>query len=447
MTLTRGLVHLIRERRVGPEDLRAAERYVRDWVGSTVAGRATPAGRRLLAYGRGLADLDGRVFLAAALSHVTETDDLHRTSVTHPGCVVIPTALLLAADVCGEGDRALRGVLAGYEAMLRIGEALGAEHYRVFHNTGTAGVFGAAAAACSVLELNDEAWVWALGNAGTQASGLWQFNEDASMSKHLHAGHAASAGLRAALLAAQGFTGPAEILEGSKGFFRGLCPDPDPSAVLSPTTGWKLPETSMKPYPCCRHTHAAIDAALQVRESLGLLGDHGDAARTIASVRVLTYPAALEVTDRPSPETPYGAKFSLQYCVAASLTGGAPDLETFEPEALADDEILRVMDVTALEAGASFASAYPTRWGAEITVTCADGSEHRASRVAPVGDPECPLDDDALDRKVLGLLAHGGVTAAAAGKLLDACKALPAGGAVFALPSTVEERAGPATGS
>ena len=434
MTLTRGLVRLIRDRPVAPRDLQAAERYVRDWMGSSVAGRATPAGRSVLAYGRGLGDLDGRVFLAAALSHITETDDLHRASVTHPGCVVIPTALLLTAKVGGGGERALRGVLAGYEAMLRIGEALGPEHYRVFHNTATAGVFGAAAAACAVLELGDEAWVWALGNAGTQASGLWQFHEDASMSKHLHAGHAASSGLRAALLAAEGFTGPAEILEGRKGFFRGFCPDPQPRAVLSPAAGWKLPETSMKPYPCCRHTHAAIDAALEVRASLGFTSDPVDVARSVASVRVLTYPTALEVTDQPRPATPYGAKFSLQYCVAATLTGGVPELATFEPAELSKEGTLRLMGRTTLEVGDPFASAFPARWGAEVTVTCADGSVHRATCPDPPGDPERPLDDDALDRKVRGLLSHGGVTGGAAEDLLDACRALPAGGAVFALP-------------
>ena len=434
MSLARALVRLIRGQPAEPHDLEAAERYVRDWLGCTVAGRATAPGATLTAYGRGMVDLDGRVFLAAALSHITETDDLHRRSITHPGCVVIPSALLLTHEMGGTGAQALRAVLAGYEAMLRVGEALGEEHYRIFHNTATAGVFGSAAAACSVLDLDEDGWVWALGNAGTQASGLWQFNEDATMSKHLHAGHAAAAGVRAALLAAQGFTGPSEILEGAKGFFRSFCPDPVPDAITSEASGWKLPETSMKPYPCCRHTHPAVDAALELRDSLGRGSDGEFTPDRIASVEILTYPAALEVTDWPRPTTPYAAQFSMQYCVARSLACGPPDLASFEPSKLGNENLGEWMSKTTVEADARFEAAYPSHWGAEVVTTGIDGSTHRASRTDAVGDPEQPLDDDALDRKALGLLDYGGVEGSAASDLLSECRALPEATRVFSLP-------------
>ena len=389
MSLSRALVRLIRGRPVEPDDLGRAERYVRDWLGCTVAGRATAPGASLTAYGGARQDLEGRVFLAAALSHITETDDLHRSSVTHPGCVVIPTALLLTRETGGTGAQALGAVLAGYEAVLRVGEALGEEHYRIFHNTATAGVFGSAAAACAVLDLDEDAWVWALGNAGTQASGLWQFSEDASMSKHLHAGSAATAGLRAALLAARGFTGPSEILEGRKGFFRALCPDPVPEAITAEAPGWKLPETSMKPYPCCRHTHPAVDAALELRRSLRGPVEGDLTPDRVASIEIRTYPAALDLTDRPRPTTPYAA--------------------TFE-------------------------KAYPARWGAEVVMTLTDGCTLRAIRPDAAGDPERPLDDDTLDHKALELLRYGGIDTSAASELLEACRGLPMAEEVFPLP-------------
>ena len=434
MSLSRALVRLIRGQPTEAHDLVAAERYVRDWLGCTVAGRATAPGAALLAYGRDMVDLDGRVFLAAALSHITETDDLHRTSVTHPGCVVIPTALLLTHELGGTGSQALRAVLAGYEAIIRVGEALGEGHYKIFHNTATAGVFGSAAAACSLLDLDEDAWVWAMGNAGTQASGLWQFNEDATMSKHFHAGHAAAAGVRAALLAAQGFTGPSEILEGAKGFFRGFCPDPVPDAITREATGWKLPETSMKPYPCCRHTHPAVDAALELRDSLGR-GVEGElTADRIASVQILTYPAALDITDRPRPTTPYAAKFSMQYCVARSIACGPPDLASFEPTELGDEVLAEWLRKTTVEVDARFETAYPDHWSAEVVTTGVDGSTHRASRTDAAGDPEHPLDDDALDRKALGLLAYGGMEGSAASDLLRECHRLPEATRVFSLP-------------
>jgi 2-methylcitrate dehydratase PrpD len=425
VTLSRGLARRIREAPVSAADGAEAERFVRDWLGCHLAGRATEPGRMLRAYGRGEPGLEGRVFLAAALSHVTETDDLHRGSTTHPGCVVVPVALLLGRERGAPGREVLHAVLAGYEAMLRIGEALGPAHYRVFHNTATAGVFGAAAAAALLLGLDEEGWVWALGNAGTQAAGLWQFNEDATMSKHLHAGHAAQAGLKAALLAREGFTGPAAILEGEKGFFAGLCPDARPERVLAPAPGWKLPETSFKPYPSCRHTHPAIDAALELRGELDL---PGAGAASIERVRVASYPTALRVTDEPAPGSTYAAKFSMQFCVATALARGHPELGSFEGESLRDPLVLQLLARTEVEVDDGLAAAYPERWGARVEVTTADGASRVAERRSARGDPEDPLSDAELDDKVRALCAYGGLSAEEAEALLRACRALPRGG-------------------
>lgn len=428
-SLTRSLVRLIRERPVSRADLQAGERYVRDWLGSWAAGASTEPGRILEACGQGDSDLEARVFLAAARSHVTETDDLHRASVTHPGCVVVPTALLLARRHSASGARALRAVLAGYEAMLRVGEALGPGHYRIFHNTATAGVFGAAAAACDLLDLGEEQWVWALGNAGTQAAGLWQFNEDATMSKHLHAGHAAAAGLRAARLAGAGFTGPARILEGDRGFFRGFCPDPEPEAVLRGADSWKLHETSLKPYPCCRHTHATIDGALELRSHLG--GRWQD----IESVRVETYPAALDVTDRPRPDSSYAAKFSLQYCLGRTLIDGAPGLESFHPERLRDPALQALLPRIEVGVDARLTALYPDQWGARVTIETGSGGRLEAQRDGPLGDPERPLEDQALDEKVRGLMVFGGMDPGTSDALIRAVKRLPDATTVPPLPT------------
>ncbi len=424
-TLTRRLARSIRERPSSATDLAAAERYVRDWLGSTVAGRKTEPGRALLAYGGGSEDLEARVFLHAALSHITETDDLHRGSVTHPGCAVIPAALVLGRARGLGGTAILRGVLAGYEAMLRVGEALGPGHYRLFHNTATAGVFGSAAAAASVLDLDEDRWVWAMGSAGTQAAGLWQFNADATMSKHLHAGHAASAGLRGALLAERGFTGPAAVLEGERGFFRALCPDPDPEAVLRENVGWKLPETSLKPYPCCRHIHPAIDAALGVRDRLDGAAVGNGAVRAI---RVDTYGAARAVTDNPAPTVPYAAKFSMQFCVGSALLHGVPGLASFDPIRLEDPQVRALMDRTALEVSEALDAAYPERWGAGVSVELESGDVVEERRSDARGDPESPMRDDEIDEKVRGLCRFGGLDAAATSTLLDACRALVEGG-------------------
>jgi 2-methylcitrate dehydratase PrpD len=429
-SLTRRLARLIRARAVNPWDLAHAERFVRDWLGSYVAGSSAPVGARMRAYGERIRALDGQVFLAASLSHVTETDDLHPASITHPGCVVVPAALLLGRRLGADGHAVLHAVLAGYEAMTRVGEALGPAHYRTFHNTATAGVFGSAAATAQLLGLDEDRWVWAFGNAGTQAAGLWQFNDEGAMSKPLHAGHAASAGLRAALLAEHGFTGAERILEGPKGLFRGLCPDARPDAVLGDAPGWKLPETSMKPYPCCRHTHPAIDAALEVRGRA--------AGASPVRVHVTTYPAALDVTDRPSPHGRHEAHFSMQYCVATALARGRPGLDAFDDDAVEDPRVRRLLECTTVGTSDELAAAYPHRWGAGVEVELEGGGRVGALRRSATGDPDAPLSDEELDAKVLGLFAWAGVRPGRGRGLLRRCRALAGGGRVFPLPKVGE---------
>ncbi len=429
-TLSRSLARLIRNLPSDDANLAQAERFVRDWLGSMVAGRSTAPGTALLGYGRHLQDPESRVFLAAALSHITETDDLHRTSITHPGCVVIPTCLVLGRTIGAAGRVVLRAVLAGYEAILRVGEALGPGHYRLFHNTATAGVFGSAAAAAALLDLDEDQWVWALGNAGTQAAGLWQFNEDGAMSKHLHAGHAAHVGLRSAMLAKEGFTGATGILEGERGFFPALCPDPDVDAVLREANGWKLPETSLKPYPCCRHTHPAVDAALELRARLL---DNGSLAG-VREVRISTYPAALRVTDNPVPTTPYAAKFSLQFCVATALANGTPGLASFDTERLDDPVVLGVLGKMTVKPDSALERAYPQRWGARIRVESAGGETYEAERPVALGDPEAPIGEEALDAKIASLCEYGGLGSEDVKTLLSASSELVSGGPVFDLP-------------
>lgn len=415
-SLTRSLARHVRSRPISEVDRRDAHRFLRDWLGSAVAGTATDPGQRLLRYAAGPRTVEGDAFLAAALSHITETDDLHRGSISHPGCVVVPVALSLAATLGSSGRRVLEAVLAGYEAMLRVGEALGPAHYRIFHNTATAGPFGSAAAAATLLDLDEDQWVWALGNAGTQAAGLWQFNADAAMSKHLHAGHAAEAGLKAARLAKQGFTGAAEILEGDRGFFRALCPDARPERVLAASSGWKLAETSIKPYPSCRHTHPAIDAALTLRERIGPLGP-------ITAIEIESYPAALDLTDNREPASTYAAKFSLQFCVATALVHGRPGLAAFEGPALSDRAVRNLLARVNLRVADDLARNYPTRWGARITVTVG-GVDHTVAQTTAKGDPEDPLTDQELELKARDLMSYGGLGPARIEALLSQARNL-----------------------
>ena len=399
-TLTQGLTALIAAKAVSKTDRTAAALFALDAIANALAGRNSDPGRILLAWARERPAADASGFVTASLTHILEIDDLHRQSVTHPGCVVVPAALAIARRRGARGHAFLDAVLAGYEAMCRVGNAVGPAHYRIFHNTATCGPFGSAVAAAHLLGLDATQTVHALGNAGTQAAGLWQFLETGAMSKHLHAGHATEAGVRAAELAALGFTGPPAILEGAKGFFRGLCPDADPDAVLrAPDAAWELRRTSIKPWPSCRHTHPAIDAASSLRGAIG--------NRAIARVQVETYRAAMDLCDRPVPDSEYAAKFSLQHCTAAALSLPLVEFASFDAPARRDLADLRMR--IECRVADRFAAAYPQDWGSAVTVTLTDGAELVAERRHAKGDPEAPLDAAAMRTKAVMLLRHGGV--------------------------------------
>jgi 2-methylcitrate dehydratase PrpD len=299
------------------------------------------------------------------------------------------------------GGRAfLKSVLHGYEACARVGNAVGKEHYKVWHNTSTCGPFGSAMAAATLLNLSEDQCVWALGNAGTQSSGLWEFMASSAMSKHLHTARAAESGVLAALLAKEGFTGPDAILEGEKGFFRALCPDPQPDAVLaSPNGPWELTRSSVKPWPCCRHTHPTIDAAIALHQSIG--------NRSISEVIVSTYKAAIDVCDRPAPNDPYSAKFSLQHCVAAALTDGQISQSSFDEEGRG--RMAYVRPKVTLQLSNNVEARYPGAWGTDIEVRLSDGQTLSASREHCKGDPENPVTSAELTVKAKSLLKDGGM--------------------------------------
>nr|ALV86748.1 hypothetical protein [uncultured bacterium P2N8] len=415
-------------------DIEAARLLVLDWLGSALAGIGTDTGRIFLEYARlqpagkvtllGLAEgrsVEVAALVNGALSHIVEMDDVERASVTHPGAVVVPAALAVAERVGASGPDLLAAIVAGYEIMVRVGAALGAEHYYHFHNTSTAGVFGAAAAAGWLLGLDRDRLVWALGNAGTQASGLWQFNDEGALTKPLHPGRAAANGVLAATLSRLGLTGARNILEGERGFFAGLAPRGDPQRVVAqlgePDQPLRVRQISIKPHASCRHTHAPIDAALALRAQL-------PADALIDGVRISTYKAALTLCDKADPHTSPDAKFSLQFCVASALLRGKVGLAEFSDTALAGKDLRALLPRIEVAVDAAREAAYPGCWSAAVSVTLADGRTLQAAQERPKGDPENPLTEAELEAKFRGLAAAGKVSATDTERLLGWLRAL-----------------------
>jgi len=431
-SLTEGLAAIL-ARPVGGAARARAALHLMDWLGCAVAGQASEAGHIVAAYagklGAGAAKAIGGGRLeagAAALvngcyGNVLEMDDIHRTSILHPGPVVVPAALAVAEREGASAEALLTALVRGYEAVIRVGRSFGPGHYRHWHNTSTGGPFGAAAAAGSLLALEQPQMVAALGNAGTQASGPWQCRLEGAMSKQLHTGRAAASGLAAADLAALGFTGPRLILEGPLGWYAATCPDARPERVLAgPEGDWLMLETSFKPWPACRHAHATIDATLKLRDKV--------AAEVIERVLVRSFADAVGICDNPAPQTTLQAKFSLQHTAAVVLLDGPPRLEAFDPPALRRSDVAALRAKVALEATEPFTSAYPEHFGAGVVVELKDGRRLEASVRDSLGDPENPVSLGEIEAKARMLMASAGLAAARIEAIVGAALALPGGG-------------------
>src|SRR5690606_39069130 len=314
-----------------------------DWFGSALAGKGArpvetigrffetmgpPEGPSEIPIHRRTSSPLVAAAVNAASSHFAEQDDVHNGSVFHPATVVFPPALAVAQGLGRSGAELLCAVVVGYEVGIRVGEFLGRSHYRVFHTTGTAGTLAAAAAVGRLLELSPEAMRNAFGSAGTQAAGLWEFLRDAADSKQLHTAHAAAAGLGAAYLAADGFTGAHRILEGERGMAAGMSSDADESRLVDRLgERWALAETSFKFHASCRHTHPAADALLEAMRM------HRLGADDIESVVARVHQGAIDVLGPVvDPQTVHQAKFSMGTVLGLVATRGRASLADFDAD-------------------------------------------------------------------------------------------------------------------
>jgi len=326
---------------------------------------------------------------------VVEMDDLHKGSILHPAASVIPAALAMAEREGASGHELLTAIVVGYEVAIRAGEAMGPSHYHFWHMTGTCGTFGAAAAAGKILGLSQPELVMALGTAGTQAAGLWEFLVDGAMSKQLHPAKAAADGLLSALLAEQGFTAASRIFEGEKGFCQAMAKEGDLDRLIKglETEPPRILSTSFKAHAACYHIHSAIDAVLEIR------GKHGLRPADVSSVRITLYPAALDLLEKVAPQNPYAAKFNIPFCVATALVYEQVGLSAFTADRLEDPKIKEVMQRISLVRDSELGKVYPERWPAVAEITTRAGQTHAARIDFPRGDPKNPMTREELEAK------------------------------------------------
>ena len=417
--------------------LRRAEDLLLDWFGSALAGKgARPveiierfaqsmgpsAGpSEVLISRRGTSPLFAAMVNAAS-SHFAEQDDVHNGSVFHPGAVVFPPALAVAQTLGRSGRDLLTAVVAGYEVGIRVGEFLGRSHYKVFHTTGTAGTIAAATATGRLLRLSPEQMLDAFGSAGTQAAGLWEFLRDAADSKQLHTAKAAADGLLAAYLAHDGFTGAKRILEGAQGMGAGMSTDADVGR-LTDRLGerWALVETSFKYHACCRHTHPAADALLEVVNAQNLAPEH------IARVTAHVHQGAIDVLGPVvNPRTVHQAKFSMGTTLGLIARYRHAGLQEFADH-FNDSDIVSFRDKVRMVLDPEVDQSYPARWIGKVTVETGDGRTLSGRVDEPKGDPGNTLTRPELEAKALRLAAwSGAATKTEMQSLIGTVWALPA---------------------
>ncbi|MEO8079900.1 MAG: MmgE/PrpD family protein [Caldimonas sp.] len=401
---------------IPPAVLARAEDLMIDWLGSALAGKGArpvetlarfaermgPDGgaSEILIHRRGSSPL-GAATANAAASHVAEQDDLHNSSVLHPATVVFPPALAVAQALGSSGAELLVAAVAGYEVGIRVGEFLGRSHYKTFHTTGTAGTLAAAAATGRLLGLAPLAMAHAFGSAGTQAAGLWEFLRGAADSKQLHTAHAAGAGLTAAYLAADGFTGAERIFDGAQGMAAGMSSDADPTRLIDRLgERWALAETSFKFHASCRHTHPAADALLRLMQA------HDLKAADIAGATALVHQGAIDVLGPVvDPQTVHQSKFSMGTVLGLVAVHGHAGLTDFDAHWQAP-AVTAFRDRVAMRLDPEVDAAYPARWIGKVEVTTRDGRTFEARVDEPKGDPGNTLSRAELEDKAFRLAAY-----------------------------------------
>ena len=376
-----------REQPLSKDVLHHARRAVIDWHAALYPGMVAPPVTLMQKAFKGENSARLTALIQGTAAHTVEVDDIFRDGIYHPGAPTIAAARALSES--------LRPVVVGYEISTRIGAAMGKAHYKHWHNTGTIGCFGAAAAAAEALELNKGQFAHALATVTTFAAGLQQAFRMDSMSKPLHAGRAAEAGVTAALMAREGVTGSLDVMAG---FAAAMGDKPDWEKGLA-TLGrdFHITRMTFKNHACCGHTFAAIDGALELKKRMQLKPEEID------EIRVATYKAGVEVAGYENPATPAEGRFSLKYVVATALTHGSVRLAAFSPERLSSRDTQALMQKISVSVDPELEAAFPHQRQARIAIR-ARGRREEFLQPTRIGDPEAPLSDRALEEKYFELV-------------------------------------------
>ncbi len=335
------------------------------------------------------------------LVHALDFDDTHGPGIVHATSGVLPAVFAVGQETGASGEEALLAAVVGYELICRLGAAAPhGFHARGFHATSVCATFASACATARLLGLSVDQMTDALGITGSNSGGLLEFLATGSTTKQLHPGMASMSGIIAARLAAAGAEGPATVLEGERGLFAAFSArQADASSILDRLGDrWESERVSLKPFPACALMHSALEVASQVSREI-------DDPSTINAIAVELHPDSVDVVAEPAaeklrPKSPYDAKFSLHWSVAAMLIDGHLSLDSYEPQRIGRADVLTTAGRVTVSAGPSDVPAISAP--ASITVTLDDGRVLSHSIDAVPGGPSAPLSDEQVVSKFIG---------------------------------------------
>ncbi|MBU2699629.1 2-methylcitrate dehydratase PrpD [Sporomusaceae bacterium BoRhaA] len=394
-----------------PEVIKQAKKCVLDCCGTMISGRYMTEGKQMARYaigtmgipestviGCGKVQKEVAAFCNAFMIRVSDLDDGHREAMGHPAGVVVSTALAIGEHIGASGADVINAIVVGYEIYARLGKIINPSAYieRGFDATGICGAIGAAAAAAKLYNMDEEQTKNALGIAALHAGSLNEYVTDGTMGKALSPAWGAANGVRAAVLAKFGMTGPETILEGKKGFFQAFAKEYDETGFAADLgSNYEILRNYFKIHACVRRLHPAIDVLVAWRKEQNLTPDN---------VKEILIRAGKFVNqaNNPHPKTLVSTQTSMPFCLAVALKygyiseGSMHESMNNEEIAAIEDKIRIVLDQKVLD----YELANPSHWGAaDVELVTNDGKTMRKWAPLALGEFEMPLSWEQLQAK------------------------------------------------
>jgi 2-methylcitrate dehydratase PrpD len=335
------------------------------------------------------------VFANATFGHGFEMDDDEAHTMSHPGVVVIPSALAIGEAKGINGKEFLTAVVVGYDAMLRVGMSAVSMMNRGFHATAVSGPFGAAAAASKIMGHNSELVLNAFSIAASEAGGISEYTVSGGSVKRLHAGFAAQSGVKAAVLSNLGVTGPAAALEGKKGFLQAFGDEYSPDEITKELgTEFRILWTGHKPYCCCAAQHTTIDAISEIIREYPVYKEE------IEEIIVEQMPREISaIGNIVQPEDIISAQFSGRFGIALRLIRGSNGFKDYSEDNIRDPELLDLASKITYEADYEMEKMPPGAAPTRITMRLKNGSTYTSRVDYAKGTPENPMTLDEIAEK------------------------------------------------